>query len=54
MVVRERRDVTEIAGRKADVPDIRDVTGIARVKVSVGRDVMLETVQGGRVQWGET
>ena len=44
VVVRERRDVTEIARRKGDDLDVRDVTGIARVKVSVGRDVMLETV----------
>ena len=63
-VVRERRDVTESARGKGFGGERRDITDSARgrvrwgktmlksmqaVKGSVGRDVMLQRVQGGMV-----
>ena len=47
-VVWERRDVRDRVKGVVFGGEIRDVADSAWLKVSLGRDVMLQTVQGGR------
>ena len=54
VVFRERRDVTDNVRGEGVVRERRDGTESARGKRSLGRDVMLQTVQGERGSSRET
>ena len=54
MVVRKRRDVIDRARGKVVISERLDVAECARGKGLFGRDVMLQTVQGGCGRSGET